>query len=72
MHSMEQYYQCKFKPLYHLVELILLKDGLQKLGYKRVQEIEDPEIATKPTRAIYIVFILLIISLKKSLDQSLI
>jgi DNA-damage-inducible protein D len=29
------------------------KRRLAKVGYKRVQEIEDPELATKRTRAIY-------------------
>ena len=29
------------------------KRWLAKVGYERVQEIEDPELATKRTRAIY-------------------
>jgi len=29
------------------------KRWLAKVGYKRVQEIEDPELATKRTRALY-------------------
>ena len=40
------------------------KRWLAKVGYERIQEIEDPELATKRTRALYKARVILIVGLK--------
>ena len=48
-----------------------LKRWLAKVGYERIQEIENPELATKRTKILYKLKVILKIGLKKECGESL-